>query len=541
MTTTRRIQILDTSLRDGEQAPGASMTSVEKLDVARALSRLGVDVIEAGFPAASADDHAAVAAIANEIGRLPARGRADETPPVIQGLARAHTGDIDAAWSAIKGAARPRIHTFLATSDLHLEHKLRMSRDEVLVKVAAMVAHARALCSQVEFSPEDAGRSDPGFLHQVLAVAIEAGATVLNIPDTVGYTLPDEFGAMIAGILAHVPGAREVTISVHCHDDLGLAVANSLAGLRNGAGQAEVTVNGIGERAGNASLEELVMLLRTREPVLGLTTGIDTTQLTAISRVISRATSFPVPPNKAVVGSNAFAHESGIHQDGVLKHQRTYEIMRPEDVGVPQSNLVLGKHSGRHAFAERLVTLGVPLEGDALVRAFARFKQIADRKRAVHDADLLALAAGERVAAPELYVLEDLQVACGTVGLATATVRLRGPDGVVRVQAAVGTGPVDATYKAIDAIVGTSVELLEFMVNGVTEGIDALGEVSVRVQSGDERATHGHGADTDIVVASAKAYLGALNHVVARRLAATPMTLPPVAVAAAQQQPGDAA
>ena len=514
----RRIQILDTSLRDGEQAPGASMTASEKLDVARALSRLGVDVIEAGFPAASHDDHAAVTAIAEQVGRAVSERR---DMPVIQALARAHAGDLDAAWSAIRGAAHPRLHTFLATSDLHLEHKLRMTRDEVVRKVAAMVQYARSLCEAVEFSPEDAGRSDPEFLHRVLAVAIEAGATVINIPDTVGYTIPDEFGALIAGIVANVPGAREVTISVHCHDDLGLAVANSLAGLRAGAGQAEVTVNGIGERAGNASLEELVMLLRTREPVLGLTTGIDTTELTAVSRVVARATSFPVPPNKAIVGSNAFAHESGIHQDGVLKHQRTYEIMRPEDVGVQQSRIVLGKHSGRHAFADRLIALNVPLDGEPLVRAFARFKQIADRKRCVHDADLLALVAGECAPALELYTLEDLQVACGTVGLATATVRLRDPDGMVRVQAAVGTGPVDATYKAIDAIVGAPVELLEFTVNAVTEGIDALGEVSVRVREADERPTHGHGADTDIVVASAKAYLRALNHVAARRSQAT--------------------
>ncbi len=516
----RKIDILDTSLRDGEQAPGASMTSPEKLEVARALARLGVDVIEAGFPSASSDDHAAVSTIAAEVGREAVRGRPSDTPPVIQALARAHAGDIDAAWSAIKGAARPRIHTFLATSDLHLEHKLRMSRDEVVAKVDAMVRHARGLCSAVEFSPEDAGRSDPEFLHRVLAVAIEAGATVLNIPDTVGYTMHDEFGGLIAGILAHVPGAREVVISVHCHDDLGLAVANSLAGLRAGAGQAEVTVDGIRERAGKAALEELVMLLRTREPVLGLATSIDTTQLLSVSRVISRATSYQVPPNKAVVGGNAFDHESGSHQDGMLKHQRTYEIMKPEDVGAAQTKLVLGKHSGKHAFSERLATLGVPLDGEALIRAYGRFKVLADRKRAVHDADLVALASGERAPAPDLYVLEDLQVACGTAGLATATVRLRDPEGAIRVQAAVGTGPVDATYKAIDAIVGAPVELLEFIVNGVTEGIDALGEVSVRVREGDERATHGSGADTDIVVASAKAYLAALNHVVARRPAA---------------------
>jgi 2-isopropylmalate synthase len=513
----RRVQILDTSLRDGEQAPGASMTCPEKLEVARALARLGVDVIEAGFPAASAGDLAAVAAIAAEVGRAATAGAPDREPPVIQALARVHEGDIDAAWRAIQLAARPRIHTFLATSDLHLEHKLRMSRDAVASKVAAMVRYARRLCTAVEFSPEDAGRSDPEFLHRVLAIAIDAGATVLNIPDTVGYTMPDEFGALIADILAHVPGAREVTVSVHCHDDLGLAVANSLAGLRAGAGQAEVTINGIGERAGNASLEELVMLLRTREPRLGLTTGIDSTQLIATSRVVARATNYPVPPNKAIVGSNAFAHESGIHQDGVLKHQRTYEIMRPQDVGAQQSKLILGKHSGKHAFAERLVALGMILEGEALSRAFASFKVLADRKRAVHDADLIALAAGQRTTAPDGFRLEDLQVACGSAGLATATVRLKDRDGVVHVHAAVGTGPVDATYKAIQAIVAAPVELLEFSVNAVTEGIDALGEVSVRVREGQERPTHGHGADTDIVVAAAKAYLEAINHVVARR------------------------
>jgi 2-isopropylmalate synthase len=527
------VRILDTSLRDGEQAPGASMTSAEKLEVARAHARLGVDVIEAGLPAASPDDLAAVQAIAEEVGSRPTAGRPQGEPPIVSGLARAAAKDIDAAWEGVKGAKYPRIHTFLATSDIHMEHKLRMTRAEVLARVAEMVGRAKSHCADVEFSPEDAGRSDPAFLYQVLEVAIKAGATTLNIPDPVGYTLPDEFGALIAGIRENVPGAKDVVISVHCHDDLGLAVANSLAGLRAGARQAEVTVNGIGERAGNASLEEVVMALRTRSATLGLKTGVDPTQLCRSSKLVSRCTGYPVPPNKAIVGGNAFAHESGIHQDGMLKNALTYEIMRPEDVGATQTTLVLGKHSGRHAFASRLSELGYPLEGEHLDRAFARFKALADRKKNVHDADLVALASGERSAAPELWALEGLQVACGTVGLSTATVRLRGPDGQSFVHAAAGTGPVDAAYKAIDAIVKLPVTLLEFVVNAVTEGIDALGEVSVRVREQEGRPTHGHGADTDIVVASAKAYLAAINHTLARHpgapvsARAAPSVVPP--------------
>ena len=517
------VRIFDTTLRDGEQAPGATMTSTEKLEVARALARLGVDVIEAGFPAASPDDLAAVAAIAREIGAPPGEARA----PIIAGLARASRADIDKAWEAVKHAKRPRIHTFLATSDLHLEHKLRMTRGEVVARVAEMVAHARSLCADVEFSPEDAGRSDRQFLYAVLEVAIEAGATTLNIPDTVGYTMPDEFGGLIAGIVANVRGVERCVLSVHCHDDLGLAVANSLAGLRAGARQAEVAVNGIGERAGNCSLEELVMALRTRRPMLGLDTGIDTTQLCRVSKLVSTCTGFQVPPNKAVVGANAFAHESGIHQDGMLKHQATYEIMRPEDVGAVGTRLVLGKHSGRHAFAEQLAQLGVSLDGAALDRAFERFKALADRKKHVGEADLVALASSERAAVRPRFVLDGLQVGCGTMGLPTATVRLRGPDEAVRIHAAVGTGPVDAAFKAIDGIVGARVTLVEYQVHSVTEGIDALGEVSVRVRPTEAatrrpsaqteepraRVVHGHGADTDIVVASAKAYLAALNRV----------------------------
>jgi 2-isopropylmalate synthase len=520
------VRIFDTTLRDGEQAPGATMTSSEKLEIARALARLGVDVIEAGFPAASPDDLEAVAAIAREVGGAPPEGKAQ--PPIIAGLARATRLDIDRAWEAVKSAKRPRIHTFLATSDLHLEHKLRMTRGEVKARVAEMVGHAKSYCDDVEFSPEDAGRSDPAFLYEVLEIAIAAGATTLNIPDTVGYTMPDEFGALIAGIRAHVPGVDRVVISVHCHDDLGLAVANTLAGLRAGARQAEVAVNGIGERAGNCSLEEVVMALRTRKKLLGLDTGVDTTQLTRLSKLVSTCTGFLVPPNKAIVGANAFAHESGIHQDGMLKHQATYEIMRPEDVGAVGTRLVLGKHSGRHAFSEQLAALGANLEGDALDRAFVRFKALADHKKHIGEADLLALVSSERAAAQQHYALDGLQVGCGTTGMPTATVRLRGPDGTLSVHAAIGTGPVDAAFKAIDGIIGTRVTLLEYQVHSVTEGIDALGEVSVRVRPIDSamrrppsaqsdalrpRVVHGHGADTDIVVASAKAYLAALNRV----------------------------
>jgi 2-isopropylmalate synthase len=539
---THHVRIFDTTLRDGEQSPGATMTASEKLEVARALARLGVDVIEAGFPAASPDDLAAVRAIAAEVGAVGAAGAAGaHGPPIICALARAARPDIDAAWQGVRGAARPRIHTFLATSDLHLEHKLRMSRADVLARVADMVAYARSLCDDVEFSAEDAGRSDPDFLHAVLDVAIRAGATTLNIPDTVGYTTPDEFGALIARIRAEVPGIDGVVLSVHCHDDLGLATANTLAGLVAGARQAEVTINGIGERAGNSSLEEIVMAIHTRAAKLGLATGIDTTQLTAVSRLVSTATGIVVPPNKAIVGANAFAHESGIHQDGMLKHQATYEIMRPETVGAAQTRLVLGKHSGRAALAARLSELGAPLSGVALDRVFARFKALTDRKKQVTDADLEALVSDERATAAgdhEELALDGLQVSCGTMGMPTATVRLRRPDGSVVVEAAVGTGPVDAAYKAIDAIVerwdrGAAIargELIEFAIHAVTEGIDALGHVTVRVREAAERGTergivphgearsrvfHGAGADTDIVVASARAYLRAINRMLA--------------------------
>jgi 2-isopropylmalate synthase len=522
------VRIFDTTLRDGEQSPGATMTSAEKLEVARALARLGVDIMEAGFPIASPDDFEAVRRIADEVGHMPGP---NGQPPVICGLARTTTKDVDAAWGAVKGAARPRIHTFLATSPIHMKHKLRMDPEEVVERVIEMVSYARSLCEDVEFSPEDAGRSDPEFLYVVLEEAIKAGATTLNIPDTVGYTTPNEFGGLIAGIKENTPGIEDVYVSVHCHNDLGLATANTLAGVQAGARQVEVTINGIGERAGNTSLEEIVMALKTRQPVFGLETGIDATQIMRVSRMVSNYTGMAVQPNKAIVGANAFAHEAGIHQDGMLKHNQTYEIMTPESVGVTRTRLVLGKHSGRHALRVRLNELGYDLADEDLSRIFDRFKRLADKKKTITDADLEALMADELYQPTEVYRLDGLQVACGTMGLPTATVRLAGPDDKVYVCAAVGTGPVHAAYTAIDQVVGVKATLLEFAVNAVTEGIDALGEVTVRIQydNGHDEVMHpqseettvrtfgGHGADTDIIVACAKAYLAAVNKLLVAR------------------------
>ncbi|NMC11818.1 MAG: 2-isopropylmalate synthase [Chloroflexi bacterium] len=527
------LRIFDTTLRDGEQSPGASLTSAEKLEIARALARLGVDVMEAGFPAASPDDLEAVRRIAIEVGN-PAPGSSGiyNHTPVICGLARANKRDIDAAWQAVQYAAHPRIHTFIATSPIHMEYKLHMSPEQVLEKVREMVAYAHSLCEDIEFSPEDAARSEPDFLYQVLGEAIAAGATTLNIPDTVGYSTPEEFGALISGIIANTPGIEKAVVSVHCHNDLGLATANTIAGLKAGARQAEVTINGIGERAGNTSLEEVVMTLHTRRAVFGLETGIDTTQITRVSRMVSNYTGIPVQPNKAVVGANAFAHEAGIHQDGMLKHHNTYEIMRPETVGISQSRLVMGKHSGRHALKVRLQELGYELSDDELIQAFDRFKVLADKKKEVTDADLEALIEDQVSLSEEIYSLDGLQVTCGTIGMPTASVRLRGPDGAMHVHAAVGTGPVHAAYKAIDAIVGVENDLVEFNIHAVTEGIDALGEVTVRLMAQNGTSHHrtspqsetlqsktygGYGADTDIVVASVKAYLAALNKVLISR------------------------
>ncbi|MEW5872849.1 MAG: 2-isopropylmalate synthase [Chloroflexota bacterium] len=538
-TDSHCIRIFDTTLRDGEQSPGAALTSAEKLEIARALARMGVDVIEAGFPAASPDDLEAVRRIAIEVGN-PASGDSGwSQPPVICALARTSQGDIDAAWQAVKHAARPRIHTFLATSPIHMRYKLRMEPEQVVERMRQMVSYAHSLCADVEFSPEDAGRSEPEFLYYVLGEAIQAGATTLNIPDTVGYTTPEEFGTLIAGILANTPGIEKAVVSVHCHNDLGLATANTLAGLCAGARQAEVTVNGIGERAGNTSLEEIVMALHTRRALYGLETGVDTTQISRISRMVSNYTGIPVQPNKAVVGANAFAHEAGIHQDGMLKNQNTYEIMRPETVGLKRSQLVLGKHSGRHALKVHLEELGYDLPPAELDRAFQRYKELADKKKFVTDADLEALVEDQAYQSVELFSLDGLQVVCGTMGMPTATVRLKDPTGELRQKAAIGTGPVHAAFQAIDAIVGAPNELLEFNIHAVTEGIDALGEVTVRLQAADSalhertspqngrarpRTFGGYGADTDIIVASVKAYLSALN----KLLAASMGNQPPV-------------
>jgi len=522
------VRIFDTTLRDGEQSPGATMTSAEKLEVARSLARMGVDIIEAGFPAASPDDLEAVRRIAVEIGR-PTVGEEDAKVPVIAGLARANKSDIDKAWEGVKDAQQPRIHTFLATSAIHMKHKLKMDPEDVVARVSEMVAYARSKCDDVEFSPEDAGRSDPEFLYVVLGEAIKSGATTLNIPDTVGYTTPEEYYELIKGIIDNTPGMHNgITVSVHCHDDLGMATANALAGIRAGARQAEVTVNGIGERAGNTSMEEVVMSLKTRRPVYGLETGIDTTQFARVSKLVSNYTGIVVQPNKAIVGANAFAHEAGIHQDGMLKHQTTYEIMKPEDVGVNQTQLVLGKHSGRHALRTRLAEMGHSLDEVELDKAFARFKELADRKKTITDADLEAMVADEFYRPRDVYYLDGLQVTCGTMGMPTATVRLKGPDGKVHLHASMGSGPVDATYQAIRAIIKVPNKLLEFNVHAITQGIDAQGEVTVRIQAKDgeqqtmdaqkeipyTRVFGGHGADTDIIVASAKAYINALNKLI---------------------------
>ncbi len=509
--TDNHVRIFDTTLRDGEQSPGASLNSAEKLEIARHLAKLGVDIIEAGFPAASPDDLEAVRRIAEEVGTSDG--------PVICGLARAVVSDIDKSWQAIQYAAKPRIHTFMSTSDIHLKYQFAIDREEALERIQKSVRYARSLCADVEFSPMDAGRSDKDYLVQACTLAIEEGATTLNIPDTVGYMSPQEYGTLIAYLIAQTPGSKNVIWSVHCHDDLGMATANTLAGLYAGARQAEVTINGIGERAGNTALEEVVMALQTRQPFYGLTTQIDSKQLSRTSRLVANYTGIVVQPNKAIVGANAFAHEAGIHQDGQLKNASTYEIMQPESVGVAQSRLVLGKHSGRHAFKVRLRDLGYPLADADLDMAFARFKDVADRKKNITDADLEALLVDQLHGPLELYTLSGIQVACGTLGMPTATVKITDQAGNETVHAAVGKGPVDATFRAIDAVIKAPNTLLEYAVHAVTEGIDALGEVTVRIctQDGEYRTFGGHGADPDIIVASAKAYMAALN----RMLAAT--------------------
>jgi 2-isopropylmalate synthase len=508
-TTQDKVLIFDTTLRDGEQSPGATLSSAEKLEIARQLARLGVDIIEAGFPAASPDDLAAVQRIAREVGT--------EDGPVICGLARAVESDILTCWEGVKDAAKPRIHTFMSTSDIHLQHQMGVTRAEALETIRKSVTLARSLCDDVEFSPMDAGRSDIEFVIKACAVAVECGATTLNVPDTVGYVTPEEWRETISNLIAETPGAGPgsgITWSVHCHNDLGLATANTLAGVLAGARQVEVTINGIGERAGNTSLEEVAMAIHTRPQFYNLSTNIKTKEITKTSRMVSNYTGMRIQPNKAIVGANAFAHEAGIHQDGMLKHHTTYEIMTPESVGLTQSRLVLGKHSGRHALKVRLAELGYNVEGDALSQVFKRFKVLADAKKTVTDADLEALMADEFHKPQEFFSLQDIQVTCGTMGMPTATVRLKNTSGEAVVVAAVGAGPVDASYKAIDAIVKAENVLVEYSVHSVTEGIDALGEVTVRIE-GRGRTFGGYGADSDIVVASVKAYLVALNRMLA--------------------------
>ncbi|MDP2961627.1 MAG: 2-isopropylmalate synthase [Sulfurimicrobium sp.] len=495
-----KLIIFDTTLRDGEQSPGASMTREEKVRIARQLERMRVDVIEAGFPAASNGDFESVKAVADAI--------KDST---VCGLARALERDIDRAGEALKGAQSGRIHTFIATSPIHMEKKLRMSPDQVVEQAVKAVKWARKWTDNVEFSPEDAGRSDPDFLCRVLEAVIDAGAGTLNIPDTVGYNMPHQFGALIARLRERIPNADKAIFSVHCHNDLGLAVANSLSAVLSGARQVECTINGLGERAGNASLEEIVMAVRTRQDVFGCDTQIDATQIVPASRLVSSITGFVVQPNKAIVGANAFAHESGIHQDGVLKHRETYEIMRAEDVGWSANKMVMGKHSGRNAFKTRLSELGIELGSeDALNGAFARFKELADKKHEIFDEDLQALVSDEAAALEqEHFRLVSLKVCSETGETPHATVVVA-VNGAEEQAEADGGGPVDAAFKAIDSIIKSGAELQLYSVNNITSGTDAQGEVTVRLSKGG-RIVNGQGSDTDIVIASAKSYLHALN------------------------------
>ncbi len=494
-----KVIIFDTTLRDGEQAAGATLNIQEKLEIAQQLEKLSVDVIEAGTPVNSQAEFDAVSQIAREV-----------RTPAICGLARAVAADIDAARDALKEASHPRIHVFLSSSDIHLVYQLKKSRDEILEMVRSMVARARQYCDDIEFSPMDASRSEPEYVCRMVEAAIDAGATTINIPDTVGYAMPGEFGSLIEYIFKNTTNIGKAVVSVHCHNDLGLAVANSLEALNRGARQIECTINGIGERAGNASLEEIVMGLKTRQDFYNLTTGINTEQIYKTSRLVSDLTGFPVQPNKAIVGANAFRHESGIHQDGVIKMPITYEIIDPRTVGVPGSSLVLGKLSGRHAFRERLAELGYNLESDDFNKAYSAFRELADKKKEVTDKDIESLVAEEKRTVSEVYHLDRIQVTCGDRGIPTAAVRLVTPDGEAQADAALGTGPVDAVYKAINRLVRVPNELTEFTVKSVTEGIDAIGEVMIRIES-DGVAYTGRGADTDIIVASAKAYINALN------------------------------
>jgi 2-isopropylmalate synthase len=500
----RIIKIFDTTLRDGEQSPGASMNVPEKLVLAKQLAKLGVDIIEAGFAFSSPGDFEAIKTIGNEV-----------EGPVICSLARAREGDIKRAWEALKDAPRRRIHTFHSTSNIHLKYQFRISREEALKRSVEMVKLARSLVEDVEFSPMDATRTDVHFLCEVVEAVIDAGASTVNIPDTVGYSIPVEFGAMIKTIHDRVKDIDRAVISVHCHNDLGLSTANSLSAVLNGAGQIECTINGIGERAGNCSMEEVVMSLRTRSDIFHADTRINTEEIMRTSRLVTKITGISVQPNKAIVGANAFAHESGIHQDGLLKEKTTYEIITPESIGLHSTKFVLGKHSGRHAFKTRLQELGYVLGDEELNSTFERFKRLADQKKDIFDEDIEALISQDVTKVPEVYSLIDLHVVSGINQKPTATVKLKIGENIIDGMEH-GDGPVDATYKAIVSITDTKSHLLKFEVKGITGGTDALGEVVVSLEE-DGRTVRGHGADTDIIVASAKAYISALNKLAAKR------------------------
>jgi 2-isopropylmalate synthase len=513
-----RVLIFDTTLRDGEQSPGISLNKQEKLEIAHQLARLGVDVIEAGFPITSPGDFESVQAIAREV-----------EGPVICGLARTSKQDIDAAWNAIKDSERPRIHTFISTSDIHIEHQLQSTREDVKGQARAAVAQAKDYTEMVEFSPMDATRAELEFTAEVIQIAIDEGATTINIADTVGYTMPHEFTTYLEGLYELVPALRDIVLSVHCHDDLGLAVANSFAGVLAGARQVECAINGIGERAGNASLEEIVMLLRTRHPSIGLDTAITTQEIARTSRLVSRLTGYPVQPNKAIVGRNAFAHESGIHQDGVLKERTTYEIMDATTVGLRSNSLVLGKHSGRHALSKALEEMGFQVDGQVLNTAFKRFKEIADRKKHVTAMDLEALMTDElRSEDVGGYALEWFEVEASSRRPPHARVSIVLPDGSSVEGSFTGDGPIDAVFQAIDAAAGVGAKLSDFTIGAVTEGQDALGEVSVVVEV-DGVTGAGQGVSTDIIDAAARAYVRALSVAVARSRAGDAIGLPETA------------
>lgn len=496
----RTIKFFDTTLRDGEQSPGASLNPAEKMEIARQLAKMNVDIIEAGFPISSQGDFDSVRDISREV-----------DSSTIAGLARSRSEDIERCAEAIEPAASGRIHVFIATSDIHVEEKLEKTRQEVLDSAVEAVEYAKSFEDDVEFSPEDAARTQPEFLYEIVEAVIDAGATTVNIPDTVGYAVPEQFGGIIRDLREEVPNIDEATISVHCHNDLGLAVANSLSAIRAGADQVEVAMNGIGERAGNAALEEVVMALKTRQDFFGVDYNIDTTHISRTSRLVSSLTGLSIQRNKAIVGENAFSHEAGIHQHGVLKEPRTYEIMKAEDIGLGESHIVLGKHSGRHAFRQRLVELGYELEEEDFEKAFQRFKELADKKKEIYDEDLEVIVEDEVARISEIYSLEYVHFLSGNTVLPTATVKLE-IDGEVSQAAASGDGPVDAVYSAINSLIDVTPELNDYSIRSVTHGQDALGEVTVKLTV-NEYTVHGRGTSTDVLEASACAYLDALNRV----------------------------